>query len=110
MTPSINDLAPFDVLIARVEFEDRPGVAKPRPVIVLNVDEAEMVLLSVKVTSHAPREWREGEVVLEDWAEEGLARPSVARCSKLLYLAPSDIRARCGRLSTRDREAVLAAL
>ena len=38
MTCMLDSIRPFDVLIASVEFEDKPGVAKPRPVVVLEVD------------------------------------------------------------------------
>lgn len=110
MTLSISEIQPFEVLIALVEFEDKPGISKPRPVIVIAVSECELEILAVKVTSHGPREWCEGEVVLLDWMEEGLVKPSVARCSKRLLLSVSDIRARCGSLSARDRAAVIASL
>lgn len=110
MTPSIREIQPFDVLIALVRFEDKPDVSKPRPVIVLNVNDGEVTILAVKVTSHAPREWCPGEVALLDWKKEGLAKPSVARCSKKLVLVPSDIKARCGTLTQGDRTAVLEGL
>lgn len=107
MTFSMTEIDPFDVLIARVEFEDRPGVAKPRPVIAVNIDDEHFSVVAVKVTSHAPRPWCPGEVVLVDWEREGLAKPSVARCSKLLLLEAQDIRARVGMLTERDRVEIL---
>lgn len=107
MTHSTAEIHPFDVLIARVAFEDRPEVAKPRPVIVVNVDDESLTLVAIKVTSHAPREWCPGEVVLADWGAAGLAKPSVARCSKLLLLEPRDIKAKIGTLTERDRNEVL---
>ena len=110
MTISTSDIRPFDVLIALVEFEDKPGVAKPRPVVVLNVNDEQLVILAVKVTSHAPRTWCPGEVVLRGWRVEGLAKPSVARCSKRLLLSVSDIKVRCGSLTDEDRLAVLEGL
>lgn len=84
MPCTLDSIRPFDVLIASVEFEDKPGVAKPRPVVVLEVDGGTLYVTAVKVTSHAPREWCSGEVVLVDWEREGLAKPSVARCSKIM--------------------------
>ena len=45
-----------------------------------------------------------------DWQSEGLARPSVARCSKLVALERRDIKLRAGRLSDRDRREVERAL
>ena len=111
MTPStLDSVRPFDVLIASVEFEDRPGVAKPRPVIALEVEGGELAVTAVKVTSHAPRGWCAGEVQLADWEREGLARPSVARCSKVLRLGAGSIRASIGALTPRDRAAVISGL
>lgn len=110
MTPSIAEIGHFDVLVAKVRFEDRPKVSKPRPVIALRIDDDRLLVVTVKVTSHAPREWCAWEVSLADWQSKGLALPSVARCSKRVLLAASDIKARCGTLSARDRQAVLSGL
>lgn len=110
MTLSTADVRPFDVVIARVRFEEDPSKAKPRPVIVLSVSDEECTVVAVKVTSHAPREWCPGEVVLAGWRAEGLARPSVARCSKLVRLREGDLSTRIGELTPEDRSAVLRAL
>lgn len=106
----LDSIRPFDVLIASVEFEDKPGVAKPRPVVVLEVDGGTLYVTAVKVTSHAPREWCSGEVVLVDWEREGLAKPSVARCSKIMRLQTDSIRACIGTLTPRDRGAIISGL
>lgn len=106
----LDSIHPFDVLIASVEFEDKPGVVKPRPVVVLEVEGGALCVTTVKVTSHAPREWCSGEVVLVDWEREGLAKPSVARCSKILRLQADSIRACIGSLTPRDRGALMAGL
>lgn len=110
MIRSIDDIEPFDVLIALVRFEDAPKGYKARPVIALSVNDDALAIASIKVTSHAPREWCPGEVQLIDWKEEGLAKPSVARCSRIVLLNVSDVGMRIGSLSMRDRRAVLAAL
>lgn len=110
MTLSTAEVRPFDVVIARVRFEEDPGKAKPRPVIVLSVSDEECTVVAVKVTSHAPREWCPGEVVLTGWRLEGLAKPSVARCSKLVRLRGDDLSVRIGELTPEDRSAVLRAL
>lgn len=107
MMPSTAEIEPFDVLIACVEFEDKPGVTKPRPVIAVNIDDEHLSVVAIKVTSHAPRPWCPGEVVLVDWEREGLAKPSVARCSKLLLLEARDIKTRIGSLTERDQAEVL---
>ena len=41
MTLSTADVRPFDVVIARVRFEEDPSKAKPRPAIVLSVSDEE---------------------------------------------------------------------
>lgn len=104
------DIGPFDVFIASVRFEDKPEVAKPRPVIIVSVMPDEYLVVAIKVTSHAPREWCPGEVVLVDWEAEGLAKPSVARCSKIVMLSAGDLKCRIGTLSARDRAAVSRAV
>lgn len=110
MIPSIGEIEPFDVLIAIVRFEDAPKGYKARPVIALNIDDDALTVAAVKVTSHTPREWCPGEVRLLDWEHEGLAKPSVARCSQRLLLRASDIGMRVGSLTERDRRAIVAAL
>ena len=74
----------FEVWRMAFRYEDQPEISKERPVIIgaVNKETDEVLLLAVKVTSHAPRPDCPGEVVLEDWQEAGLEKPSVARCSK----------------------------
>ena len=95
-------------------YEDQPGKSKERPVVVGAISEqsAEIFLLAVKVTSHAPRPEFPGEVALLDWQQAGLEKPSVVRCSKHLVV-PIDVllgQRKYGRLSNRDSMAVLSAL
>lgn len=96
------------------QYEDQPGKSKERPVVVAAVSKkaAEVLLLAVKVTSHAPRAEFPGEVVLLDWQQAGLEKPSVARCSKHLVV-PIEVlhgQRKYGQLSSRDCLAVLSAL
>lgn len=84
-------------------YEDQPEISKERPVIIgaVNKETDEVLLLTVKVTGHAPRSDCAGEVVLEDWQEAELEKPSVARCSKHTVV-PSRIfrnKRRYGKLS-----------
>jgi mRNA interferase MazF len=95
-------------------FEDRPNQYKERPVVVgaISRETAEVSLLAVKVTSHAARAEFPGEVVLQDWQQAGLEKPSVARCSKHMVV-PVEVlmgQRRYGKLSTRDALAVEEAL
>lgn len=70
------------------------------------------MLLSVKVTSHPPRQGIEGEIPLLDWQAAGLSKPSAARCSKTI-LVPLSVfvdQRKFEKLSQRDQLAVRAAL
>ena len=95
-------------------FEDQPNKYKERPVVIgaLSESTAEVFLLAVKVTSHSARPDSPGEVVLQDWQQAGLEKPSVARCSKHMVV-PIQVfegQRRYGKLSNRDALAVEAAL
>lgn len=46
---------PYDVWQMSFEYEDQPGVAKVRPVVIGAVDGGRAVVLAVKVTGHGPR-------------------------------------------------------
>lgn len=94
------------------EYEDQPGVVKERPVVVGAIDKETLVVLAVKVTGHGPRKEFAGEVRLVDWAEAGLDKPSVVRCSKtlLVLVCAFEGQLRYGRLSQEDALAVDAAL
>lgn len=70
-------------------FEDTDEVRR-RPVIVLNVYEETLEILSVKVTSQDVREYDEFDMPIIHWREAGLDRPSTARISKSILL-PKDV-------------------
>lgn len=55
---------PYDVWQMSFEYEDQPGVAKVRPVVIGAVDGGRAVVLAVKVTGHGPRPEFPGEVRL----------------------------------------------
>lgn len=102
----------FEVRRVAFAYEDDPGKAKERPVIVAHVSQGEALVLVVKVTGHGPRPEFPGEVRLLDWEQAGLSKPSVARCSKTAAVPLSMLEAApvYGRLSARDEEAVAAGL
>ena len=101
-----------DVWRLSFEYEDQPGIAKERPVVIGALDEENAVVLAVKVTGHGPRLGYPGEVRIEDWKAAGLDKPSVARCSKSLVvpLAAFVNQKRYGTLTDRDSLAVARAL
>ena len=121
LQPRINfdnsDIAVAEVSDGRVwqmsfEYEDQPGVAKVRPVVIGAVDGGRAVVLAVKVTGHGPRPEFPGEVRLRGWKDAGLDKPSVARCSKTLVV-PTEVfvgQMRYGHLNEEDALAVAEAL
>lgn len=104
----MTSLERFDVCIVRLAFEDKPEISKPRPVICYEISDDQVSFISVKVTSHEARDGFPGEVQLLDWQQEGLRKPSVARCSKATLLELRDVRAIIGHLTQRDIESVIA--
>lgn len=94
----------YDIWRMAYEFEDKPGLVKERPVIIGAIDDENAYVLAVKVTSHKARADFLGEVVLQDWQEAGLDKPSVARCSKALIVPLEAFEAQryYGHLSNRD--------
>lgn len=105
---------PFEVHKIAFEFEDKPGLYKKRPVIVIASKQFSSVtlVLSVKVTSHAARKDYPGEIELLDWKEAGLQKPSTARCSKLARVPIDQFTEKTlyGRLSHRDSRRIYEAL
>ena len=102
----------YEVWRIAFEYEDHPGIAKERPVIIGAIDEVFALVLAIKVTSHAVRPDYPGEVLLEDWKAAGLEKPSVARCSKTLLVPQIAFNGcyRYGRLSPGDSYRVAEAL
>lgn len=104
----------WEVWSLEFKFEDNPQIAKMRPVIVAakEQEQAEVIVLSIKVTSHPPRTEFPGEIPLLDWGQAGLSKPSTARCSKHLLVPIQSFEGmhRYGRLSKRDEETVRDAL
>lgn len=92
-------------------FPDKPGRSKKRPSVVLQWDGGRRMVLITKVTGNVDR--REiGYVVLRDWAQAGLTKPSAVRCSQLLdvprglFLDDGPV----GVLSRHDAERVYTAV
>ncbi|KFI97547.1 growth inhibitor PemK [Bifidobacterium stellenboschense] len=88
-----------------VEFPDHPGVGKPRPVVITDIDGDLLSGIVAKITGNMS--WDEaGDVPLLDWKAEGLDKPSLVRCSQRFYFNRSELLRRFGRLSLRDAEHV----
>ena len=97
---SSSDFIRWDIWIARVEFEEGTG-SKIRPVLI--IDGTRCYVLSLKITSHAPRSQFPGEYQIVEWKEAGLLSPSTIRISKQLNLPADSFVKKIGRLTELDR-------
>lgn len=91
----------WEIWEADVPFEDTKD-SKKRPVLILS-DET-VAVLSVKMTSHAPRyKTLPGEYEIVKWKESGLLRPTVIQCSKVIRLPKEKMRSKnFGKLQASD--------
>ncbi|WP_218971897.1 type II toxin-antitoxin system PemK/MazF family toxin [Raoultibacter phocaeensis] len=78
----------FEVWWVPFAFLDRPDHVKNRPAIILDWQEELRLALVTKVTSNVERV-ESGYVLLRDWQEAGLEKPSAARCSQVLAIPQS---------------------
>jgi hypothetical protein len=95
-----SDFIRWDIWIARVEFEEGTG-SKIRPVLI--IDGTRCYVLSLKITSHAPRSQFPGEYQIIEWKEAGLMKPSTIRISRQLNLPADSFVKKIGRLTESDR-------
>jgi mRNA interferase MazF len=92
-----------DVLFAEIVFSGSIG-RKNRPVVVLSVDafhQAGSKLIVVSITSTVTPPFRPGDVLLSDWLQAGLMKPSAAR-GGLALIDRNEIVRKLGQLSERD--------
>ena len=101
---SSSDFVRWDIWVARVEFEE-VTCSKIRPVLI--IDGTRCYVLSLKITSHAPRTQFPGEYQIIEWKEAGLMKPSSIRISKQLNLPVDSFVKKIGRLTELDRFNVL---
>lgn len=94
-------IKPQEVWQAYFPYKDNSGRAKFRPVIVLDVDDNEAVVLSVMVTSHKPRN-DEYDIEIYDWEDVPLEHVSTARVAKNELIPKDDFNKKIGRLSDDD--------
>ena len=98
----------WEIWDAKVKFEDDPDTVKERPVLV--IDQSNCFLISLKITSHEPREQYFGEYVIMKWQEAGLSEESTIRCSKRLQLVAGDFIDKRGKLQPIDISNIRALL
>lgn len=108
---TMTDPKQFDIWWVPFAFPDKPGKFKNRPSVILEWNDGMRMALVTKVTGNT---WRDepGYVVLRDWQEAGLSKPSAVRCSQLLRI-PRDVfldDGPVGRLSPYDTDRVVWAI
>lgn len=91
----------WEIWEADVPYEENKG-HKKRPVLILS--ETDMIVFSLKMTSHKARYKKlEGEYEIMKWQEAGLEKPTVIQCSKRLKLEKSRFTGKqYGRLMATD--------
>ena len=91
-----------DVVTVEFPYSDLQG-RKKRPGLVLAVDENDALL--ARITTRQPRDF--ADVLLANWSDVGLPKPSTIRLTKLVTVDKRLILRRVGRLGAADRSAVL---
>ena len=83
---------------------------KRRPVVIVSNDNVVVELdhLIATVTSQDVR--NEFDVVIENWEEAGLDKPSIVRCSKLNTVHFKELLFKIGKLHEHDLEKVLTTI
>lgn len=81
------------------------AVSKPRPALVLFDLQQDAVICRITSVLHSGPL----DVLLNDWAQAGLAKPSVARLDRLVTAEKILLRRRLGLVSATDEAAIRAA-
>ncbi|MBP5685099.1 MAG: type II toxin-antitoxin system PemK/MazF family toxin [Candidatus Methanomethylophilaceae archaeon] len=98
----------WDVWLADVRFESDPSKSKIRPVAI--IEEKEVYVLSVQITSHEPRKNLEGEYQIQFWEYAGLVKPSTLQLGQLIKIKEKHLLKRIGRLHDIDIKNILEIL
>jgi mRNA interferase MazF len=98
-----------EIFLAPFTYADLQGL-KRRPVCIVSSPDfnrgVDVIVAMVTSSSRRMDSPTAGDVVLDDWQEAGLLRPSVVRAGRLLVLEAPLLSARLGALSSRDLLAV----
>ena len=97
-------ILPGELWVADIPFTDQTA-SKKRPVLVLWLDAADVVVAAV--TTAGPRSV--SDVPLNDWLAGGLRAPSTVRLSHLDCLEQGLLVHRLGRLSPQDAHQIRSA-
>jgi len=94
-----------EVWLAKFPLEEGNEYIK-RPAIILDIDE--LLVLSVKVTKHEPRQFDNYDLPILYWQEAHLRMASTARISKVISIQKDDFVHKIGDLHPIDFDKVKA--
>jgi len=94
----------WEVWIAKFPYEENRNIIKGRPVIIVNIDP--LKILSIKVTTHTPRDDDKYDIPIIEWKEAGLREASTARIGKSMLLSPDKFIYKIGKLQDNDKTAI----
>jgi mRNA interferase MazF len=98
-----------EIFLAPFTYADLQG-SKRRPVCIVSSKDfnagADVIVAMVTSSRRRLDVPTTGDVILDDWEEAGLLRPSVVRAGRLLVVEAPLLSARLGALSPRDLLAV----
>ncbi|WP_413815514.1 type II toxin-antitoxin system PemK/MazF family toxin [Christensenella minuta] len=89
----------WDIWYAEYAYEDEPECSKDRPVLIINVNPLNLVML--KITSQGPRD--SYDYTIKKWREAGLKEESHIRMLHRLSAKEEDFRRKIGSLHEVDR-------
>lgn len=90
----------WEVYWAAFPYEDNPAQEKIRPVVIAK--DNGIYVLTLKITTHDPRDDDEYDCELTYWREANLPYPSVVRLRKLAQLKPTAVQDYVGKLHPAD--------
>lgn len=90
----------YDILLAKVYFDDNPSQAKVRPIPELGANQA--MILGSKITSHLPRPNYADKYQIKNYYGTGLTKKSTIRLSKTFSIPKINIIKKLGKLSSLD--------
>ena len=79
-----------DIWLVYLEFSDMPGVGKVRPVLILESEDEQLLVVVAKITSVACEE-DSVRFELDNWKNYGLLKPSFVRIDQCFRVAPDKI-------------------
>lgn len=100
----IDYIEQYGIYIAKVDFEDKPGVYKVRPILI--IDEDEMLCVSLKITSQIDAEHSK-MFFLENWKKYNLPKPSSVIIDKTYRISKENIYKLLAVLDDEDIERIV---